>query len=223
MSKKAKSRFAARVPCDINVRIVARERGKIVDRYEGHNIWVNTGREWIAKRINATSWGPPVVEESVYVIRWMGFGIGGNKQIAPALADAEPLSTDYPDTIYPTSTHTDSDPNVFTLERPVKISGTDGTAYPDGGGNKWLKQVNPGEHNPTPYVTEYVCLFEEGDLNFGPYSALPLSEIGLFTDGLGVGQPWDEQHLNTLVAYDTFETLTKTMAIAIEVSWTLKF
>ena len=38
-------KFEATFEVRQNLKITARERGKIVDRREGHNIWLNTGRD----------------------------------------------------------------------------------------------------------------------------------------------------------------------------------
>src|SRR5580693_641378 len=88
-----------------NLIITARERGKIAHRREGHNIWLNLGREYLANLIAASSFGP-VVRERTDVIQYMGFGIGGTQQLALSTANSAPLSTGYPGT----NLQTDTDP-----------------------------------------------------------------------------------------------------------------
>ena len=51
-----------------------------------------------------------------------------------------------------------------------------------------------------------------------PFLSVPLSEVGLLTAAADPGN-----YANTLVAYDTFDTISKTSAFDIEVEWTIRF
>ena len=62
-----------------NLRLIARERGKIVARREGHNIWLDLGREYLASLIADVSFGPDVPERNDR-IKYMELGIGGTRQ-----------------------------------------------------------------------------------------------------------------------------------------------
>ena len=184
-----------------NLRLTTRERGKIVDRREGHNIWLNLGREYLAKLISYKTFIPPVFEEDAR-IRYMGLGIGGTRQLAvgiqPGSANVAPLTPAYAGT----NTQTDVDPTVTTLERPVRLSGSS-TNYPGLAGDTWLGQIQaPADHSIPTQVT-FRRVF---------------SEIGLLTSA-----SVPNFYKNTLVAYDTFDSLSKTSAFSLEVDWTIRF
>src|SRR5688572_24229521 len=123
-----------------NLFLTMRERGKIVARREGHNIFLDYGREWLAGLIAYASFSPDVAEDDRRV-RYMGLGIGGTRQIAPEFANTPPL-TDYGPGAVPGTggfSQTDTDPALVQLERPVRISGTSGSGtHP---GDAWIGQV----------------------------------------------------------------------------------
>jgi len=195
-----------------NLIITARERGKIVARREGHNIWVDLGREYLASLIAYSSMSPLTAEREDR-IRYMGAGMGGDRQLALGTANAEPLLTPYPGT----NAQTDSDAGVTSLERPVRVSGG-ATAYPGVGTDVWLGQLAAPAAHPLATQTKFVRIFTSGEINYGTFLTVPLSEIGLFT---GLADP--AVYNNTLVAYDTFDTISKTAAFELEVDWTIRF
>lgn len=195
-----------------NLFITARERGKIVARREGHNIFLDYGREWLAGLIAYASFAPDVTEDDRRV-RYMGFGIGGTRQIAPGFADTAPL-TDYGPV--GSFTQTDTDPTLLRLERPVRISGGSGSGTSPG--DVWAGQVQAPALHPTPTSVEFRRLFTLTDVSYAPYVSVPLSEVGLMLSGIDPNFP-----TNNVVAYDTFDTLSKTTAFELEVSWTLRF
>lgn len=208
-------RFQATVEVKNNLKITARERGKIVQRREGHNIWVDLGREYLASLIALVSYGPDTPERNDR-IKYMGFGIGGTRQVAPGVANVAPMSVAYPGT----NLQTDLDPSVTTLERPVRVSGT--TTSPSGPydpADVWLGTIQaPPIHNTATQVT-FRRLFTQTEVSYSTFTTVPLSEVMLFTSAATpIGQP-----LNTGVAYDTFDTISKTGALALEVEWTVRF
>ncbi len=195
-----------------NLRLTVRERGKIVARREGHNIWLNLGREYLASLIDYTSFSPLTTERDDR-IQYMGVGIGGTQQLALTTANAPPLSTSYPGT----NNQTDTDPTVTLLERAVRISGSS-MAYPGSGGDVWLGQVTaPAVHTTATEVT-FSRVFGSTDVSYSPFLVVPLSEIALFTSAAN-----PSVYNNTAVAYDTFDTLSKTNAFQLEVQWTVRF
>jgi hypothetical protein len=195
-----------------NVHLVARERGKIVARRDGHNIWVNLGREYLASLIAYSSF-TPVTPERDDRIRYMGVGIGGTRQLALAVANAVPLITAYPGS----NAQTDTDPTVTTLERPVRITGSS-DPYPGQGADVWVGQVQaPATHGTATEVT-FKRLFTTLEVSYNPFLSVPLSEVGLFTGSADVNV-----YNNLLVAYDTFDTLSKTDAFELEIDWTVRF
>ncbi len=195
-----------------NLKIIARERGKIVQRREGHNIFLNLGREWLARLIAYSSMSPLTPEDNDRV-RYMGFGIGGTRQLAPGTANTAPLITSYPGT----NSNTDTDPTVTTLERPVRVSGGS-TTYPGSAGDVWVGEIQaPATHATATEVT-FIRLFTQEEISYLPYLTVPLSEIMLFTNAADTGY-----YLNTGIAYDTFDTLSKTLAFELQVEWTIRF
>lgn len=208
-------RLLETVPVRNNLKLIARERGKIVARREGHNIWLDLGSEFLAQLIALVSYGPDLPERNDRV-KYMGFGIGGNRQVAPGIANNPPMSVAYPGT----NAQTDTDPLVTTLERPVRISGTTtGPTDPYSPGDVWLGTIQaPPVHSTAREVT-FFRLFGQTEVSYATFSSVPLSEIMLFTSAVvPIGQPH-----NTGVAYDTFDTLSKTGAFELESEWTIRF
>lgn len=195
-----------------NLRLIARERGKIIARREGHNIFLNLGREWLAQLVAYASFGPPVPERNDRV-QYMGVGVGGNRQLALGVANASPIVTAYPGT----NVQTDTDPTVTKLERPVRISGSS-DPYPGQGGDVWLSQVTAPTVHPVATQTTFQHLFTQTDVSYSPFLTVPLSEVGLFTGAANINV-----YNNTAIAYDTFDTISKTVAFELEVDWTLRF
>jgi hypothetical protein len=195
-----------------NIKMVMRERGKIVGRRESHNIWLNLGREYLASLIDYISFTGPTPEQDNR-IAYMGVGIGGNQQSALSVANSPPLSTAYPGT----NAQTDTDPTVTALERPVRISGGS-LPYPGAFSDLWLGQVQAPAVHVTATQTTFSHLFAETDVSYNPFLVVPLSEIMLFTFAAN-----PNIYNNTGVAYDTFPTISKTNAFSLEVDWTVLF
>lgn len=195
-----------------NLHLVMRERGKIIARRDGHNIWVNLGREFLASLIAYSSMSPLTPERNDRV-RYMGLGIGGSRQLALSVANAAPIVTAYPGS----NVNVDTDPTVTTLERPVRISGSS-DAYPGQGTDVWIGQVQaPATHTTASEVT-FKRLFSQLEVSYSPFLTVPLSEIGLFTNSAATNV-----YNNNLIAYDTFDTLSKTNAFDLQINWTIRF
>jgi len=196
-----------------NLRIIARERGKIVARREGHNIWLDLGREYLASLISYASYGSPDTPERDDRIKYIGLGIGGTRQASLSVANSAPMSTAYPGS----NDQTDTNPTVTTLERPVRISGTT-TVPPYDAGDVWLGQIQaPVVHSPST-VAIFTRIFSSSELSYSSFTTVPLSEIMLFTGAADINV-----YNNTGVAYDTMDTLSKTVAFALEVDWSISF
>jgi hypothetical protein len=123
-----------------NVYIRAWKGDELVHYREGHNIWIDTGREYLAKLIG---------DADDRRVRYMGFGIGSNRQ-SDIGVDIPPLSTSYPvgaDThatagneyniAYPIA------PLITTLERPVRVTGGSGDYSTPDLSNEWLAKPPP--------------------------------------------------------------------------------
>lgn len=195
-----------------NLVLTMRERGKVVARRRGHNIWLNLGREYLASLLAYSAFSPLTPERDDR-IRYMGFGIGGNRQNALGTANGGALVLAYQGS----NAQTDTNPEVRALERPVRISGGQ-AGYPGEAGDVWIGQVQaPAEHQSPTEVT-FRRLLSELDISYDPYLSVPLSEIGLFTNAAD-----PNIYNNTAVAYDTFDTWTKTNNFELEIAWSVRF
>jgi len=219
-----------------NLELTLRSRGKIVRRIRGHNIFLNLGREWLPQHISyfALPGGPPpqpplpVTLKDDRGIRYMGLGIGGTRQLQLAVANATPLGAAPPAPAghYPgPNIQTDTDPTVLRLERPVRILSPI-PAVPDPPpfyniADIWLGQVQSPAVYPTTTSVKFVRVFPEIEISYGPFLTVPISEIGLFLHS-PIATYVNQPH-NTCVAYDTFDSLSKTNAFSLEVDWTIKF
>jgi len=204
--------FSSTVEVKQNLKLLLRERGKIVDRREGHNIFLDLGREWLAQLIAFQSLNPDVPFRDDR-IRYMGFGIGGNRQLQLGAANSPPISPPY----VGTNAQTDTDATVTTIERPVRVSGS-ATAYPGVAGDMWLGIIGSADPLSSPTQVTFRRFFTQVEVSYGSFISVPLSEVGLFTSAAD-----PNNHQNTMVAYDTFDTISKTSAFELEVIWTIRF
>lgn len=220
-----------------NVEIIVRERGKRVMKHcrHEHNIWVNLGREYLARVIAPNAaldnhYNEPPVE----FVKYMGFGIGGSSQ-NNVLAYQPSMSTDYPPAD-PSGTpgfagnqFADDDLTVQTLERPVRV-------YIDSDPNTWLIPVNaPPTFLNDSKTVRFDALLTQVAVNqarIPSYPVVPLSEVGLFLsvedpDSSDVYDPGAPNYVGAgrqnLVAYNTYEPIPKTISFTLEVRWELRF
>lgn len=194
-----------------NLRLTLRdERGKLCGRREGHNIWLATGAEWLTRLMGLKAVDPDVPEENAR-IKYMGLGVGGNRQFAQARLAVAPY-----DVYAGTNAQTDQNPAVTRLERPVRVSGGEG-AYPGVSTDRWLAAVQAPPDYPSARTVRYRRIFTRQEVSYGNFLSIPISEIGLF-----ISSADPAFYLNTPVAYDTFDPLSKTSAVALEVTWDLE-
>jgi hypothetical protein len=223
-----------------NVKIIARDdRGKKVPGLcrEGHNIWVNLGRQYLAEVISPlnSSFAAHYADSPIRVTQYMALGIGGNSQLIDDIAGTYPtLDTHYPGQ----NTFDDTVLTVPYLERPVKVSGVAGVGTLAG---VWMNSVTaPPTFGGSPITkVTFDCLFNYTDINLGgAYPSVPLSEIGLMLSNQQASRTSQEvydysvgahpEHINystrqRLIAYNTFDTISKTVAVAFEVYWEIVF
>lgn len=210
--------------CDIqvkqNVLIIARERGKIVRREQGHNIFLNVGREWISKVISYDTLpaiGVAAAETDAAEsnrIRYFGFGIGSTAQVYPAATFTTPPL----DVWGATFTQTNIDPEVYKLETPVPISAT---VDPFPNDYIWMAQVVAPPDRPTTGAVRFSRILTQTEISFGSFALVPLSEIGLFTEAASYNtKPTGS---GPMVAYETFSSIPKSPAVEIEIQWMFRF
>ena len=218
--KQSSSPLALQATVEVknNIRFILRERGKLVRQQESHNIWLNLGREYLASLIQYAAFGngfSPDIPVIDYRIKYMGLGIGGTRQLALPTANTPPLGVSYPGS----NTQVDTNPTVLQLERPVRLSGSASPYSSPVGGDVWLGQIGaPAIQVATTQVT-FSRLFLETEISYNPFLTVPLSEIMLFTAN---AHPELAQGGGG-VAYDTFDTLSKTVAVNLQIDWTILF
>jgi hypothetical protein len=212
-------KFSEDVDVRLNLEIDLIERGKRKRHHRSHNIVVNTGRQFLAEVITASSFGAGTfVRTQNQVVRYVGFGIGGTRQNSSDAA-SPPYSLAYPAGYAGTNAQTDTDVTVARMERPVRV-----TATPD----TWMNQISAPGTFPTATSTRFIAVFGPADINIGPFASVPLSEIGLYKgsadpslpNGGAGAYPGPGSHM---IAYDTFDTIHKTGVFSIEVRWEWRF
>lgn len=221
-----------------NVEIIVRERGKRVPRHcrLEHNIWVNLGREYLPRVIapndaltdHNVETGPSDRE----FIKYMGVGIGGDSQ-SHASAYTSPLKDDYPPASpsgvpgQPGNQFSDEDLTTSCLERPVKVNASV---------NQWLVPVaTPVTFLNNGKTLRLSRLFDLTDINTAAtphYTIVPLSEVALFLaiedpDAANVYDPGAPDYIGagrqSVMAYNTYEAIPKTISFALEIRWELRF
>lgn len=210
------------VESNVVLRLKDPSTGKTKDKRESHNIFLNYGRDWIAHLVSLDT-------SDVYRddrIKHMAFGIGGTKQQVSAADIRDATKYNYQD--YPNNwgappgtgdpSQTDTDPTVTALEWPVLIEASD---YFD-------TIARPHTFPGTTGVVRFTCVIGTSQISYGARTTVPLSEVGLFTEGVDgtqdvppiVGVGGSEKYM---VAYNTFDTLSKTADFVLQVDWELRF
>ena len=161
-------------------------------------------------------------------VKFMGFGIGGRLQ-GSSTAFAAPYDTSYQpgedpnatagneyDTRFPTA------PDIMSLERPVRISGTE-DPYPGDPADVWLVQAPKfSSFIAGTGVIKFIGTLDGpgGDVAYGSFTDVPLSEVGLFASDADIN---DAYNPTKLVAYHSFATILFTAGTQMELVWTVSF
>jgi len=227
--------FRELIQAKSNVHIVARERGKKVPNLcrDSHNVYVNFGRQYLAEVISPSdaTFTAHYNDAPVRVVRYIGLGIGGDSQLINIAGTYPTLNAHYPGLQV-------QDDTVLTtqfLERPVKVTGTAGVGASAG---NWLSAVTaPPTFSGSPISkVSFDTLFTNSDVQLsGAYPSVPLSEVGLYLSNAVASRTSEEVYdygaspyinISTrqqLIAYNTFDTLSKTASIALEIHWEIQF
>lgn len=177
------------------VSLCLRERGKYVpgSRRDGHNIWTNTGREYLALLMSIAT--PPTTAFRTDLMAYIGVGTGSQLESASVLALASPVAfntgvflaaLDVPPTFPLSPTRTTVQYHRIFVETDITIT--------------------PGS---TVNVSE-LGLFTNGD---------PGSSYSPGSRNVTIGAA-SSQAPN---AYKTFEPVGKTSNLQLEVSWQIRF
>jgi len=181
-----------------NMSVTMRERGKLVDRREGHNVFTITGRNLLSKLL---SWQTPLTTNDVpYTqrrVRWMGVGIGTQLEVT----------------------------NVSSLNQATLATATDylvpiqSVEFPTSTSVRFIREFATGEItvlSPTPVVVTEAGLFADVDLASGPPT-----EDAPFSGGRTTLDP--SVTTNPPIAYKAFDGMTKTRDFTMEIHWELRF
>jgi hypothetical protein len=178
------------------VDIVMRERGKIVpgSRRSGHNIWTNTGREFLAMLMSLETVNTTYRQDRV---AYIGCGIGTTQ-----LEEPNVLSLLSPAEYAPGLFLAPLDLPTFPLT-PTRTT------------VRYFRSFSESELTTTPNSTKMIS--ELGLFTDGAPDAVPVYSPGtrhLEFDVAGQQSP---------VAYKTFEPVGKTDALVMEVAWEIRF
>lgn len=241
-----------KVGSNVRLRLLDQPGGSIVEERESHNIFLNYGREWISELAAYDASLTPFRGDRV---RFVGVGIGGTDQTMAYTAvqsmGYSGFADDWQFGGYPGSedlskggeggtgtagpTQTDSDPTVTGLEYPVQMTDQD-----------YYEEVKMPASFPEAGIVRYTAVLGYADVSYGSYTAVPLSEVGLFTGSVTEGVvnqeyppldatesrgPYPPASSNYyppigtrfMIAYNTFATLTKTSAFVLQIDWELRF
>lgn len=206
-----------------NLHIEARERGKLVQSMDTHNIFVDSGRYWLSRLMGyktlptpptAPNEGTTATPVDPYVnhrIRYIGVGIGGDRQHYPVTYfNTPPL-----DVYQATFLQNDTTPAVSHLETPVPVY--------EHNGIYWLAQVTNTLTGLPNGQIKFTRVFTENELSFGGRPIIPVSEVALFTNEADpTASPYPTRYDGPMVCYDTLDTLPKNNSIVLQFDWTLR-
>lgn len=176
------------------VNLVLRERGKLVTRREGSNVWTNTGREYLAQLMSLQVSGTPYRSDAV---GYFGAGIGAQLEEPGVVELASPIQYDE---------------GLFLAD----IQGASFPLYPVRTTVAYNRVFAENEISLVPGVT--VMLSEFGLYTNGSPSSLPNAYAFNTRD-----RSYAVSKNAAPVAYKTFEPVGKTPAMQLEVSWEIRF
>jgi len=208
------------VESNVFLKMIDPDSNEVVEERESHNIFLNYGRDWIAHLVGLSAIAPDATFREDR-LRYMAFGIGGRSQlILPAT-----IFTTYPgyagdwggSAPVADPVQEDTNPTVLGLEWPVLVNATD-----------YYDDISAPNTFPEIGVIRLTSVLGVGEVSFAGFTSVPLSEIGLFTSGLpNLTDPpivYGALPLTKyMVAYNTFDTLSKTSAFVLQVDWELRF
>lgn len=185
-----------------NVDLILRERGKIVERREGHNVFTLTGRNLLSKLLAWQTISGTDIPYTNRRTRWIGVGSGLQLEVTTVSSLNIPLLVTPTDFIVP----------IQTVEFPTSTS------------VRFIREFGTGEItiSGTPVTVTEAALFADvnpanmggtEDVGYlGPVPPNPPSTTLDPTEGA-----------NPPIAYKAFEGLTKTVDFTLEIKWEFRF
>jgi hypothetical protein len=210
----------------INIAIAAfdKKTGKLIDQRLGHNVFTNTGRNWLSRVVGSDDYSmDPPNPHNTDKIMFMGFGCGG------ALQGDNNFATGQTELV-----------TVTSIQDPIPISN-------DFNQRLYLKQVDDQSNNsiyfPGDFRTRFIIDIAEDELSFPGNitrvsnvtvgTSVPISEAGLYLSSANprftheanpplLGES-DPAAPNYLVAYNIFDPIHITPNVVLRVEWELRF
>lgn len=208
----------------INVAIAVIRDGKLVEERFGHNVFTNTGRNWLSKIIGSDNYSQdPPSPHNTDKIKYIGFGCGGALQ----------TNTDF-------ATGQTELVTVTSIQDPIPIS-------VDFDQRLYLKQVdnqtNDSVYFPGDFRTRFICDIAEDELSFAGNvtrvsnvevgTSVPITEAGLYLSSANprytheanppLPDEADPAAANYLVAYNIFDPIHITPNVILRVEWEIRF
>jgi hypothetical protein len=181
-----------------NVEIYLRERGKVIETRDGHNVFTITGRNLLSKLISWSTISSTDIPFTNRRVRWVGLGRGSQLEVTTVVGLNDPVLAASPDKYlvpvslveFPTSTSVRFVKEFLTSE--VNLVGAPVTIMEAG----LFADVNPGTNNSVE------------DVGYsGPSTTTMNPAVGT----------------NPLIAYKAFDGITKTVDFTLEIRWEFRF
>jgi len=217
-----------KVESNVFIKKIRKSTGKVEETRDSHNIFVDYGRDWLAHLIALQALGSPDTTFRDDRIRYMAVGIGGQSQllayatIEAAHAEWDGYAGTWGGGAASAPVQTGVDPSVLGLEWPVEV--TNGSYYDD---------VSAPATFPSTGIVRFTGVLGINEVSFDAFTSVPLSEVGLFTQRVdtdlgGATTPplvWPSENYaeKAMVAYNTFDTLSKTSAFVLQFDWEIRF
>lgn len=186
-----------------NLSIEVRERGKLVSNWSGHNVFTNTGRDWLARLSAWQTIGSPDTPFTNRRVRWMGLGTGTQSEVATV-----------------TSVVTPAQITVGTYLGAIQRA-----EFPTSNSVEFIRSFGTAEISLPAQGLPVVPITEAGLF----VDVLPASaSTGVDDAAVGGGSPTDTTLnptvvVNAPIAYKTFPVINKTVDFTLLIRWTLTF
>lgn len=184
-----------------NFKAEARERGKLVSKREGHNVFTITGRNWLSKLVSWSTFGSPDIPYTHRRVRWIGVGTGSQNEVT----------------------------SVSALNTPAKVNSTDYLAlldsveFPTATSVRFIKEFGASEISwaGAVSVTEAGLYVDTNPYDLGSGDGVEGSEDA---QAAGVTTTLDHKvGTNPPIVYKTFEAIPKTVDYTLTVQWEFRF
>lgn len=181
------------------VSLVMRERGKIVARREGKNIWTLAGREHLARHMSYASYSPDTPARNDR-IRYIGFGIGSQEEVSTVTRLTSPVAYDVGGT--------------FLAELAIPTYPFQSSVTTFGGSVQYTREFSETELSTAGSITlTEIGIFTDGSPTSAPIPYTPGTRDRTLVNA-------GSQAPN---GYKSFEALKKTQNFVLQVAYEVRF